>query len=96
MLLHGCCLFLNNFLLIFLSFNLMLDHTDLLFSFLGNSGSLRFDELGLVDLSNFFLVNILSLFLSNDRLSFFLENSLFLSLLLIDGRLFDGDLGNQL
>lgn len=95
LLLNSRSLFLDNCALILLSFDLVLNHTDLLISFLGDSSSLRFNKCSLVDLSPFFLVNGLGLFLRDDALSFFLENSLFLSLLLFNGRLFDGDLGDE-
>jgi hypothetical protein len=96
LLLTGSNLILDNSLLIFLSLNLLLNDTDLLFSFLGDSGSLRFNELGLIDLRNFFLVNGLGLSLRNDALSLFLKNFLFLSLLLFNGRLLNGNLSNEL
>jgi len=96
LLLSGGDLILDNRLLIFLSLNLLLNDADLFISFLGDSGSLRFNELGLVDLRNFFLVNGLGLFLRNDALSLFLKNSLFLSLLLFNGRLLNGNLSNEL
>lgn len=95
LLLNSRSLFLDNCALILLSFDPVLNHTDLLISFLGDSSSLRFNECSLVDLSPFFLVNSLGLFLRDDTLSFFLENSLFLSLLLFNGRLFDGNLGDE-
>jgi hypothetical protein len=96
LLLSGSDLISNDLLLIPLSFNLLLNDTDLLFSFLGDSGSLRFNELGLIDFGNFFLVNSLGLFLSNDALGFLLKNFLFLSLLLFNGGLLNGNLSNEL
>jgi hypothetical protein len=57
LLLNDSGLLLDNLLLILLSFNLLLNDTDLLISFLSDSGGLRFNELGFVDFSHFFLVN---------------------------------------
>ena len=55
LLLNDSGLLLDNLLLILLSFNLLLNDTDLLISFLSDSGGLRFNELGFVDFSHFFL-----------------------------------------
>lgn len=54
LLLNSRSLFLDNCALILLSFDPVLNHTDLLISFLGDSSSLRFNECSLVDLSPFF------------------------------------------
>jgi len=96
LLFHHSGLLCDDLLLILLSLNLILDHTDLLLSFFGDSGSLRFDKLGLVDFLNFLCINILGLFLRNDALSLLLKNMFFLSLLFLDGRFLDSHLGNEL
>lgn len=94
--LDGSGLLLDNFLLILLSLNLLLDNADLLLSLLGDSGSLGLNKLGLVDLSNFFLVDRFGFSGSDDALSLFLKDFLLLSLLLFNGGLLDGYLSDEL
>ena len=79
-----------------LSLDFVLNKSDSLFGFLGDTRRLLFLELGLVDFSNLGGGNRLLLLLSEDFLSLLNESSLFLSLGFLNRLSLDFNLGNEL